>query len=373
MAYSNQVVLSRSRLVAGCSQDRFEGTSDDNCSPINRLFGQLAASDLMQLPIDSKLPDFVIYRSLQKYIMTPDRMETFGYPLPIHDEEDGRVKIPAGFYPTTRNYFNSNQRTCCRCKTVFQVREDGRPVLDKRCFYHRGQLKLPFNRLGPLVYSCCGREMSSLGCQMSESHVVDGSGHPDYDRHFRRTVNRQDDFVKTKDWCPGVYALDCEMCNTTIGIEVTKVTVVDWRLNVVYETLVKPSNPILDYNTVFSGIRAGDLDHVTTTLADVQDFLLELISGETIVVGHALRNDLKALKMLHMCVIDTEEVFPHPKGLPFTRSLKSIVEQNFDFQFQTFVHDSRLDAIACMNLMLRQVKPDVQDYEKAMRNLMVFR
>jgi len=47
----------------------------------------------------------------------------------------------------------------------------------------------------------------------------------------------------------GVYSLDCEMCYTTIGLELTRVTVIDEGCNVIYETLVKPQNSIIDYNT----------------------------------------------------------------------------------------------------------------------------
>jgi len=47
----------------------------------------------------------------------------------------------------------------------------------------------------------------------------------------------------------GVYALDCEMCYTTQGLELTRVTIIDEDCKVIYETLVKPQNPIIDYNT----------------------------------------------------------------------------------------------------------------------------
>jgi DNA polymerase III epsilon subunit-like protein len=43
--------------------------------------------------------------------------------------------------------------------------------------------------------------------------------------------------------------LDCEMCYTTYGIELTRVTVVDEDGADAYESFVKPDSPILDYNT----------------------------------------------------------------------------------------------------------------------------
>mmetsp|Transcript_5307 Transcript_5307/g.13285 ORF Transcript_5307/g.13285 Transcript_5307/m.13285 type:complete len:115 (-) Transcript_5307:643-987(-) len=60
------------------------------------------------------------------------------------------------------------------------------------------------------------------------------------------------------------------MCYTEKGPELTRASVVDDLGNVIYDKLVKPERPILDYVTQFSGITAQMLQDVTTTLAQVQ-------------------------------------------------------------------------------------------------------
>lgn len=195
-------------MQASCVQRR---------SSIDRLFQAVTTADISRLPVDSRMPDIVIYRSLAKFLLSYDKMLTYGYPLPDPDSEvKGKALIPRGIYPTTTNYFNSNQRTCSRCKNVFQVKEDGTPVIWKRCFYHKGLLKM-HPRTGIQTYSCCFRPISSLGCKVSDSHVVDGSGHPDYDRNFLQTERRSSA-------PPAVYALDCEMVSLFHLISITNVT-----------------------------------------------------------------------------------------------------------------------------------------------------
>jgi RNA exonuclease 1 homolog len=105
------------------------------------------------------------------------------------------------------------------------------------------------------------------------------------------------------------------------------VTVIDSSLKVAFETLVRPSNRVIDYNTKFSGIKEGDLDSVSTTLEDVQESLLNIINSQTILIGHSLENDLKALKIVHERVIDTAVLFPHRRGLPYKRSLKNLMAE----------------------------------------------
>ena len=53
---------------------------------------------------------------------------------------------------------------------------------------------------------------------------------------------------------------DCEMCYTTEGNELTRITVINSNGDVVYEQLVKPENPILDYNTRWVSLLHCDAD-----------------------------------------------------------------------------------------------------------------
>lgn len=110
-------------------------------------------------------------------------------------------------------------------------------------------------------------------------------------------------------------------------MELTRVSVIDSKYKTVYETLVKPTNKVLDYNTKFSGIKEGDLDGVKIKLEDVQKHLRRLFSEDTIIIGHSLESDLKALKLIHSTVVDTAEVFPHRRGLPFKRALRTVVAE----------------------------------------------
>lgn len=159
----------------------------------------------------------------------------------------------------------------------------------------------------------------------------------------------------------GVYSLDCEMSYTVTGLEVVKITLVDISGKPVYNEFVKPVNKIVDFNTRFSGIVEEDfIKHPTKSLVQVQRDLKKLICSETVLVGHGLENDLKGLRLIHKTVVDTAFTFPHFKGLPFKRSLKSLVHTCLSKEIQNSGkgHDSFEDARACMELILFRLRRD---------------
>ena len=83
---------------------------------------------------------------------------------------------------------------------------------------------------------------------------------------------------------------------------------IDGRL--VYETIIRPDDTIVDYNTRFSGVTARDLKRGSVkSLKDVQNDLLGFINANTILIGHGLENDLRALKVIYLDKISQKSPF----------------------------------------------------------------
>jgi RNA exonuclease 1 len=153
-----------------------------------------------------------------------------------------------------------------------------------------------------------------------------------------------------------ILAVDCEMCLTgSDEFELARVSVVNWHGETLLDELVKPEHAIKDYLTAYSGITKELLDPVTTTLHDVQQKLLELLTPTTVLVGHSLNSDLNALKTTHPFLIDTSIIFPHPQGAPLKHGLKWLSRRFLKREIQknhgSTGHDSVEDARATLDLV----------------------
>jgi RNA exonuclease 1 len=157
-----------------------------------------------------------------------------------------------------------------------------------------------------------------------------------------------------------VLAIDCEMCLTDANeYSLARISVVGWDGEVVMDELVKPSKPILDYLTQFSGMTKEMLDPVTTSLGDIQQRLLDLIGPRTILLGHSLDSDLKAIQLTHPFIVDTSILFPHPRGPPLKSSLKYLAQRHLGKDIQKgdttgAGHNSVEDALSCLELVKKK-------------------
>ncbi|XP_078052619.1 RNA exonuclease 5 isoform X1 [Augochlora pura] len=145
-------------------------------------------------------------------------------------------------------------------------------------------------------------------CQMvEENYPVPLRG--ELAKKYENYIMTKDSYLEASPRSP-MFALDCEMCRTTTGeLELTRISIVDESLNIIYDTLVIPENPITDYLTRFSGITKEMLTDVSTTLPDVQQVLRNLLPADAILTGQSLNSDLHTLKMMHPYIIDTSVIF----------------------------------------------------------------
>ncbi|XP_063200758.1 RNA exonuclease 5 isoform X2 [Chroicocephalus ridibundus] len=148
-----------------------------------------------------------------------------------------------------------------------------------------------------------------------------------------------------------LFGLDCEMCLTAKGNEVTYVSLVDARGQCLLNELVKPQSEVVNYRTSFSGITEEMLLPVKTSLSDIQTRLKKILPRDAVLVGHSLNNDLQALEMIHPSVIDTSLLFARTGNRRFKLKFLARAVLGKEIQCEEMVgHDPAEDARTALEL-----------------------
>ncbi|KAL3996790.1 protein SHQ1 [Sarotherodon galilaeus] len=148
-----------------------------------------------------------------------------------------------------------------------------------------------------------------------------------------------------------LFGIDCEMCVTEDGKELTRVSLVDGDGKCLMDELVKPPNHILNYCTKFSGITPAMLQPITTTLQDVQEMLIRILPHDAVLVGHSLEHDLIALKLIHKHVIDTSLLYKRECGGRFKLKVLTGIILKRKIQTEDMLgHHPTEDALAALEL-----------------------
>ncbi|XP_076460169.1 RNA exonuclease 5-like [Babylonia areolata] len=198
---------------------------------------------------------------------------------------------------------------------------------------------------------CRTQLLMSVEQMIEENYPVPGE--EDSDEKYKDYVVSKEHYTPVAPNSP-LFAVDCEMCLTSaMRHELARVSIVNDQNEVIYDELVKPYNPIINYLTRYSGITKRILDPVTKRIEEVQREISELLPDDAILCGQSLGNDLTALKMFHPYVIDTSLIY----NLSGSRRMKcSLKRLSFCFlgrviQGSKSGHSSAEDAEATLDLV----------------------
>jgi RNA exonuclease 4 len=164
-----------------------------------------------------------------------------------------------------------------------------------------------------------------------------------------------------------VVALDCEFVG--VGADgkedaLARASLVNSRGEVLYDSYVRIDRPVVDYRTFVSGVREED---VTGADADDPKAARATVAGilkGRILVGHAVRNDLRVMRITHPArdVRDTSDYYKKKWKRDGRRggappALRLVVARILGVdQFQTTEHDSCEDARAALALYKKASK-----------------
>jgi hypothetical protein len=250
---------------------------------------------------------------------------------------------------------------CDRCGSRFQVfparrESDGALTGGGGCAYHWAR-PVRNRSTKETIRPCCGMPAGTEGCTRHATHVFKAADPARLAGAVQFAPTPENPTLGDDERRRPV-AVDCEMAYTTRGMELVRVSAAAWPSGeTLLDALVRPVGHLLDLNTRFSGVTAeqflgaepyplppatfpapppaGSTPNepsgapppplrILPSPAAARDLLCTLIGPSTPLIGHALDNDLNALRLLHPTVVDTALVYPHRAGLPYRLALRHL-------------------------------------------------
>ncbi|KAL5292419.1 REXO4 family protein [Megaselia abdita] len=170
-----------------------------------------------------------------------------------------------------------------------------------------------------------------------------------------------------------IVSIDCEMVG--VGLNGTddmlaRVSIVNQKGEILLDKYVKPTEPVVDYRTKYSGIRPQDITNAEE-FEKVQDEVIDLLEGK-VIVGHAVHNDLRVLYIKHPFKLlrDTSKFKPLARLVGThggTPSLRKLTKALLGKDIQDGEHDSVEDARAAMDIY-NKTSVEWEKYIKKMVN-----
>ncbi|SNX85300.1 related to exonuclease GOR [Melanopsichium pennsylvanicum] len=306
------------------------------------------------------------------FICPADQLEKYEYTaviLPEWEAEGGSKPDAVG-----------EVKECERCGKNFTVggemNEAGTqriPQDPKECRYHWGKRR--FDKLSGVkgrvqIWTCCNKQVG--GSALGDDSCCFGP------HVFKETaaldLHRREAFITTKQLIDltaerqssntelDIVALDCELSYTTAGLTLTRITLIDEEGEMILDELVRTRTDIVDYNTRFSGITSQEYEEKAIfTLEEVRKTMARFVGESTILVGHGLENDLRAIRLVHDKVVDTVMLFPHARGFPFRTSLRDLTARFLGKIIQngtSLGHSSLEDARMSLELVRHKMTND---------------
>ncbi|MCJ1288227.1 RNA exonuclease 3 [Xylographa opegraphella] len=379
--YTNVLKL---RIVA-LRRMKLEEWKKERLKQIAQDFSQITAPEVMKpFPaLETGLSSIEELLLLPKLITAQDGLSQHGYVT--SPPTDAEIEQARKGVDTSQGW-----EQCDRCKSRFQVfpgrrADDGALTSGGPCTYHFGKPRRPAKEKSDTghkdtVYLCCGQQLGTAGCVTAESHV------------FKVAENKRlaliMPFVRTTKTGPitpeSAVCFDCEMGYTTLGMELIRLTATAWPDGKeLVDVLVRPLGEVLDLNSRFSGVwprhfteavqyaegNPPELSNGTreqerrlsmvNSPSEARELLFAHLTTTTLLIGHALENDLNSARIIHPSIIDTVMLYPHPRGLPIRHGLKMLVKKHLNRDIQVGGaqgHDSKEDARAAGELVRLKVK-----------------